>query len=606
VLAFAAVGTLSTMNGGYFPTAWGWVALSLFLVLVSTLILSGRIELGGFCVFMLAGLALFVGWAAVSTVWSDSLPRSVLEAQRGLVYLAALCAVLTLARRGSARSVFAGVLGAIAAVGGYALATRLFPDRFGYDVSDAYRLTRPLGYWNSLGIFAAMGTLLAVGFAAHARTKRGRALAAAVAPVLLTTLALTFSRGAWIALVVGALAAVALSPNRVRLATHIVVLAPPSALAVWLGSRMAGIAAPASPEATLTSGRRFLVVLAVIMVFSALMPAAADFAMRRVRIGRGARRALGASTAIAAATVVLVAFGSPTSLVGRATDSFRAPLPAADEGLDERIFTFSGNGRHEYWSIAWSEYTSHPLLGSGAGTYELYWTQNRPNAFGARDAHNLYLETLAELGPVGLLLLVALLASPFVAFAFGRRGSLSAAALGAYSAYVVHAGVDWDWEVPAVTLAALFCGAGVVIAARSSRTFTLSTAGRAGALGAAALLGAFAFVASVGNGALVASARAVLSGNRAEAEAEARKALRWAPWSAEAWLALGRAQVAQGREAAALTSFQEGVRRDRREWRLWYELAAAYEGADRERALAELARLNPRGPIPAAHEHEEH
>ena len=34
----------------------------------------------------------------------------------------------------------------------------------------------------------------------------------------------------------------------------------------------------------------------------------------------------------------------------------------------------------------------------------------------------------------------------------------TAPALGAYSVYVLHAGVDWDWEVTAVTLTAIVLG----------------------------------------------------------------------------------------------------------------------------------------------------
>lgn len=601
-LAFSVVGTVSAFDGGYFPAVWGWVALSLFFVAASTLILSTRFDIGVFGLSMLVGSALFVGWVALSTVWSDSLPRTVLEVQRDLVYLAAVTAVLALAQRGSANHVFAGVLGAIAGVTGYALATRLFPDRFGYDISDGYRLARPLGYWNSLGIFAAMGVLLAVGFAAHARTRTARALAAALLPMLLTALSFTFSRGAWIALAVGAFAAIGLSPNRIRLATYFVFLAPPSALAVWLGFRAEGLAEAAPLDVTVDSGRRFLLVLAATTAVSALMPSVADAAGRRVRIGRRAARAVGAVAASGAIVLVLIVVGNPTSLVGRATDAFRAPLPPADDGLDARLFAFSGNGRSEYWTVAWSQYTSHPLLGSGAGTYELYWTRNRPNAFGARDAHNLYLETLADLGPVGLLLLSALLATPLVAFVVRRQDALSAAALGGYTAYVVHAGVDWDWEVPAVTLAALVCGCGVVVAARSGRARTLSSAERGGVLAITALVGAFAFVTSVGNGALAASERAAAAGQAGKSEAEARKATRWAPWSAEAWLALGRAQLAQGRNATARRSFREGIERDRVDWRLWYELAVASEASERRAALAEVARLNPRGPTSTAHE----
>ena len=43
-----------------------------------------------------------------------------------------------------------------------------------------------------------------------------------------------------------------------------------------------------------------------------------------------------------------------------------------------------------------------------------------------------------------------------------RRHPLVPGAAGAYAAYLVHTGVDWDWELPAVTLAGLLCGAAIL------------------------------------------------------------------------------------------------------------------------------------------------
>src|SRR5207249_4783363 len=79
------------------------------------------------------------------------------------------------------------------------------------------------------------------------------------------------------------------------------------------------------------------------------------------------------------------------------------------------------------------------------------------------------LETLAELGLVGFVLLVFVLAVPVVAAWRIRGRPLVAGAYGEYAAFAAHAAVDWDWELPAVTLAGLFCGALLVAAARTER-----------------------------------------------------------------------------------------------------------------------------------------
>ena len=60
--------------------------------------------------------------------------------------------------------------------------------------------------------------------------------------------------------------------------------------------------------------------------------------------------------------------------------------------------------RPSYWRVALEDAGMHPLLGSGAGSFDDVWLTHRPIAVNVRDAHSLYLEVLAELGPVGLAL----------------------------------------------------------------------------------------------------------------------------------------------------------------------------------------------------------
>ena len=124
-----------------------------------------------------------------------------------------------------------------------------------------------------------------------------------------------------------------------------------------------------------------------------------------------------------------------------------------------------GANRPHYWRVAWIEYKSHPVLGSGAGTFSDYWLHYRRGTDFARDAHSLYLETLAELGLVGLALVGMALAAPLTALR--RRPNLAVAAVaGTYVAFVVHAAVDWDWELPAITLTGVLCGAAALVATR--------------------------------------------------------------------------------------------------------------------------------------------
>ncbi len=77
-------------------------------------------------------------------------------------------------------------------------------------------------------------------------------------------------------------------------------------------------------------------------------------------------------------------------------------------GLNDRLFSASGGGRAESIRVAWDSAVSRiPSSEPGAGTFEIVWYERRPAAYAIRDAHSLYAETLAELGFVGLALLVA-------------------------------------------------------------------------------------------------------------------------------------------------------------------------------------------------------
>jgi O-antigen ligase len=115
--------------------------------------------------------------------------------------------------------------------------------------------------------------------------------------------------------------------------------------------------------------------------------------------------------------------------------------------------------RGDYWHVAWLATSHHPVVGDGAGTYDLAWAAFGDIAryAGALDAHNLYLEMLAELGVIGLLLTSTLVAPVVGTLHTARRTPIALAALAASVTFLVHAGLDWDWEMPAVTVAGLVC-----------------------------------------------------------------------------------------------------------------------------------------------------
>jgi hypothetical protein len=122
--------------------------------------------------------------------------------------------------------------------------------------------------------------------------------------------------------------------------------------------------------------------------------------------------------------------------------------------------------RPAYWNVALADASEHVVLGSGAGSFDDYWLEHRPIPAYVRDAHSLYLETAAELGIVGLAFLLVALGTPLAAAVRTRENRIVTTAAAAYVAFLVHAGLDWDWEMPVTTFAGLACGAALLVSAR--------------------------------------------------------------------------------------------------------------------------------------------
>jgi hypothetical protein len=246
------------------------------------------------------------------------------------------------------------------------------------------------------------------------------------------------------------------------------------------------------------------------------------------------------------------------------------------------------------WRVALSEARDHPLLGDGAGAYERYWLQHRPVQIDVRDAHSLYLETLSELGPVGLALLLIALATPVWVAVRARRRSLVPVALGAYIALLAHAAWDWDWELPAVTLTAIACGAALLLVARTrdERTATERRSSWLLPILPAALV-VLALFGLLSNRALSAASSAIASHDWASAAHESRVAHTWAPWSYQSYDAAAQAAAASGNRTAAARAYRQAIRLDVHDWTAWDGLAQVTGGRSQLKAEAQARRLNP-------------
>jgi O-antigen ligase len=293
--------------------------------------------------------------------------------------------------------------------------------------------------------------------------------------------------------------------------------------------------------------------------------------------------------AVAASVVFLIRVGGPAGAVRE----FSGAGPAVRADQNRRLFSLSGSSRAQYWHAAWTEYEANPWLGSGAGSFQRHWLRTRPAALPVLDAHSLYLETLAELGPFGLALLASVLALPLAAGLVARDDPLASPALGGYVAFLVHAAQDWDWELPAVTLAGLACAAALITLADRTRPPLLRRRARALVVTVTSLLALSALAGLAGNQALASASAAADADDPARAARYARWAERLVPWSPTPWRLHGEALLAQGEVEAAEGDFRRAVAKDAADWESWADLALIGAPSARRAAAAEANRLNP-------------
>jgi hypothetical protein len=443
VVALAGPTALAFFSGGYFDEARLGAGIAACALLAVAAIVS-PLPRSPWAWVAPAALGLLAGWVWLSAGWAPLEGAAIADAQRVALYAVALmAATLLLGAVPRAVEPLLG-LGALVVVG-YGIAGRLLPGIVDLDVSRTAlgRLEQPLTYWNAVGALAAIGFTLGTRVLGDpGRPPWLRALLGAATVPLGLGVVLTFSRGTLIALAVGLAVLCLLAPTRAQLRAASVALAA-TVVASGIGIAFDGVRTlGGSMGAREAQGAAMLVVLVL------LMGAVAWVGLREPPGGVVRRPWL---TALAGAgAVVLVAVALAIAGAGPSTGT-----PAA--GANPARFASAESNRYAYWHVALKAFVAHPLAGVGSGGFRVEWRRERKVADPARDAHSLYLETAAELGLVGLLLLGAAIAAVALSAVQARRRDAAASAglLAALILWAVHAGIDWDWEMPALTLVAL-------------------------------------------------------------------------------------------------------------------------------------------------------
>lgn len=111
-------------------------------------------------------------------------------------------------------------------------------------------------------------------------------------------------------------------------------------------------------------------------------------------------------------------------------------------------------GRSEAARAALDLVAEHPLIGAGVGQARFVWDLPDGNGEIALYAHNEYLQLLVDLGAIGVVLLLVLLAATVVTVKRGWSSPHAAAATAGLVALAVHSGFDFLWHIPVLPLLA--------------------------------------------------------------------------------------------------------------------------------------------------------
>jgi O-antigen ligase len=622
VLPFALVIYLALEGGGYDVVVRSEVGIALWwIVLLGALVgilpvrPLGRAEQVG-----LALLLAFALWTALGIFWSQSSERSVEEVSRVLTFLGVLALSLSAQDRETLRRTVRAVGSAIAVVGVLALLSRLEPSWFpdtklaSFLPSVETRLAYPLNYWNGLAALMAFGIPLVLVLAVESRRLLTQALATAALPVMALTAYYTLSRGGAIEIAVALIVLLALHPRRLELLPTLALGSGGAALAIAAATQRGSLEDNLQNATAARQGDEMLAVILIVCAGVALLRVAFGLAVRhgfwpRLKLSPQAAALLAGGLATVALAVGL-AGGLPDRL-SNAWDDFKNPQSTTGSGA-ERFSSASGNGRYQQWQAALDAFSSKPLTGIGAGTYEYWWAEHGDIPGFVRDAHSLYFETLGELGIPGLALLLAALGSFFVVGAGkwrraeGYERALLAAALAAAAAFATAAAIDWVWEMTVIPVALLLLVAAVLRTSAGGRGQADHETGAS--IKSRIALAALAVVSLV---VIAMPTLAVRDVRQSQADARAgrldsaldaaRSAERFEGFSATASLQRALVLEAQGNLEAAAAAARDATHEESTNWRTWLTLSRI----ETERGHAEAAvdayrtarSLNPRSPL---------
>ena len=620
LLGFAPTVYLALSGGGYDIIVRSEVGIVLWWLLLLGVVVGvlPRRRLGTSSWVALALFGAFLAWTWIAVNWTESKEQTLAETARVATYLGVLVLGLTLLSRRTLAPLLYGLASAVGLVCILAVISSLVPSWFPADTTARFyetaRLAYPFDYSDGVGEFAALGLPLLLFVVAGARRVATRVVAAAVLPAVVLCLVLTASRGGVLASVVGLISFFALAPCRLRRLATLLAIALPSAGLVLALLDIHTSQTVALQSATVGQRHSVLIILGLACVTAGTLEACLTLIWRRATWPRRLmvpRRASLVVTAVMLTTVtfvVLVVIASGTA--NRLWQEFKQPNPGVGGSHYLRLLSISGSHRYQYWQVAFDAFKAHPLTGIGPGTFQFYWAQHNSLGEFVRNAHSLWMETLAELGIIGLALIATFFGVSIIGGAVrALRAPLAirlpvATAVAGTAAFCAAAAFDWVWQIGVIPLIAMLLVA-VTLAGDGERDRPLvgglGVGTRIG-LGVGALVALWAIVVPL------ASTIEVRLSETAALHREFRKALNDAataqnlePSAASPRLQLALILEQLGDVRGASQAIKLAEAREATNWQIWLVASRIATEADRPvLALADYRRaraLNPTSPI---------
>ena len=605
-------------SGGFFPdsVALGDIVLAALLVIRLGLAERPLAAFGRRALVPLFGLAGLAGWALLSQVWSHAPGRATIAFDRDLLYALTFALFASI---GGTRTRITWALRtvalAMAAVAAVALLSRVAPDILvtAPDPQANGRLAYPLTYWNALGIFCAVAGVLCLHLAAADERRLIRVLRAGALPVIGAALLLTYSRGGLAAAVIGLAAYTVLARPR-GLLSALIAAAPTTAVAMKAAYDSTLLSGPYPTSAAAVHQGHHLAAIVLACVAAAVVLRFALLRLDRLLEGDRSpidrhrlalrRTALGA---LVAAVAVAVALGAPSTIANRWNQFADQAAPPASALVRNRLSSTSNDGRIQLWTVALNAFRAHPLDGTGADTFEISYYESHSAIGAIVNAHSLYIETLGELGIVGLVLVLLFVLGTLAGLAPLRRGrdrALYGALFSAGLAWALHAGVEWDWQMPAASLWLAALGGLVLGRADSRATPSLRTVSLTAFVAGAAVVAVTVFpVLVLGSQIrLNEASSAYAAGDCTRADKLARDSIDVLGTRAPPWQIVALCAARSGHYRQASADLRAGLGVDPNDWQLQAALAAttAAVGADARTQARTALRLNPLEPTVVA------